>query len=115
RLGEDTLPTRATVELADGAGRDVPVAGTAESSERELAQVREETGWNITHAAARLRITRNTTRARIAGAGLRPPRERVGIRPVEVRWQFGSSYAAYRANVRRWWPRPTPGQGTGQE
>jgi protein-S-isoprenylcysteine O-methyltransferase Ste14 len=29
--------------------------------------------------------------------------------------QFGSSYAAYRANVRRWWPRLTPWQSTGQE
>ena len=83
-LSDDTLLTRAHIALPDGAGRDVPVTRTAESSESELARVLEETGWNITHAAARLRITRNTVRARVARAGLRPPRERAGIRPVEA-------------------------------
>src|SRR5262249_13316498 len=83
-LSDDTLLTRAHIELPDGAGRDVPVTRTAESSESELARVLEETGWNITHAAARLRITRNTVRARIARAGLRPPREPAGMRPVEA-------------------------------
>ena len=83
-LSDDTLLTRAHLALPDGAGRDVPVTPTAESSESELARVLEETGWNITHAAARLGITRNTVRARLARAGLRPPRERAGIRPVEA-------------------------------
>ena len=83
-LSDDTLLTRAHVELPDDAGRDVSVTRTAESSESELGQVLEETSWNITHAAARLRVTRNTVRARIARAGLRPPRERAGMRPVEA-------------------------------
>jgi transcriptional regulator with AAA-type ATPase domain/tetratricopeptide (TPR) repeat protein len=83
-LSDDTVLTRAHIALPDGAGRDVPVTRTAESSESELARVLEETGWNITHAAARLKITRNTVRARIARAGLRLPRERAGIRPVEA-------------------------------
>jgi protein-S-isoprenylcysteine O-methyltransferase Ste14 len=30
-----------------------------------------------------------------------------------LREQFGSSYAAYQANVRRWWPRLTPWQSPG--
>src|SRR5215469_12495170 len=72
-LSDDTLLTRAHIALPHGAGRgvpvtrtaessalptgagrDVPVTRMAESSESELARVLEETGWNITHAAARL-------------------------------------------------------------
>src|SRR5499426_3448274 len=77
-LTDDTLLTRADIALPVFTGR------AAESSESELARVLEETGWNITHVAARLRITRNTVRARMARAGLRPPRERAGMRPVEA-------------------------------
>ena len=77
-LTDDTLLTRADIALPVFTGR------AAESSESELARVLEETGWNITHVAARLRITRNTVRARMARAGLRPPRERARIRPVEA-------------------------------
>src|SRR5215470_16004961 len=104
-LSDDTLLTRAHIALPAssrlrssserlplthgprqwiGAGRDVSAPQTGESSDSELARVLEETGWNITRAAARLRITRNTVRARIARTGLRPPRERAGIRPVEA-------------------------------
>ena len=39
----------------------------------------------------------------------------VGYEEPTLRQQFGSSYAAYRANVRRWWPRLTPWQGAGPE
>ena len=39
----------------------------------------------------------------------------LGYEEPTLRRQFGSSYAAYRANVRRWWPRLTPWQGPGQE
>jgi transcriptional regulator with AAA-type ATPase domain/tetratricopeptide (TPR) repeat protein len=83
-LTDGLLLTGAHLELPVSAGRDVSAPRTVESSERELARVLEETGWNITGAAARLGITRNTVRARIARAGLRPPRERAGIRPVEA-------------------------------
>ena len=83
-LSDDTLLTRVHIALPVSTARDVSAPRTAESSERELARALEETGWNITHAAARLRITRNTVRARIARAGLRPPRLGAGLRPVEA-------------------------------
>jgi len=39
----------------------------------------------------------------------------VGYEEPTLRQQFGSSYAAYQANVPRWWPRLTPWQDAGQE
>ena len=39
----------------------------------------------------------------------------LGYEEPALRQQFGSSYAAYRENVRRWWPRLTPWQGAGPE
>jgi len=39
----------------------------------------------------------------------------VGYEEPTLQQQFGTSYAAYRANVRRWWPRLTPWQGAGPE
>ena len=39
----------------------------------------------------------------------------LGYEEPKLRQQFGSSYAAYRANVGRWWPRLTPWQGAGPE
>ena len=39
----------------------------------------------------------------------------LGYEEPTLQRQFGSSYAAYRANVRRWWPRLTPWQSAGQE
>src|SRR5262249_57474548 len=39
----------------------------------------------------------------------------LGYEEPALRRRFGSSYAAYRANVRRWWPRLTPWQGAGLE
>jgi len=39
----------------------------------------------------------------------------LGYEEPKLRQQFGSSYAAYRANVGRWWPRLTPWQGAGQK
>src|SRR5262245_27003151 len=38
----------------------------------------------------------------------------LGYEEPTLRQQFGSSYAAYRANVRRWWPRLTPWQAPAQ-
>ena len=39
----------------------------------------------------------------------------LGYEEPALRQQFGSLYAAYRENVRRWWPRLTPWQGAGPE
>src|SRR5262245_54697416 len=39
----------------------------------------------------------------------------LGYEEPTLRQQFGSSYAAYQANVPRWWPRLTPWQDAGQE
>src|SRR5262249_4956492 len=83
-LTDGALLTGADLALPVSAGRAVSAPRTVESSERELARVLEETGWNITRAAARLQTTRNTVRARITRAGLRPPREGAGTRPVEA-------------------------------
>src|SRR5262245_46186471 len=76
-LTDSALLTQAHLALPVSTGHDASAPRPAESGESDLAQVLEETGWSITHTAARLRITRNTVRARIARAGLRPPRERV--------------------------------------
>jgi len=46
----------------------------AELEAQRLAKALERTGWNISHAAAALGITRNTVRARIARYGLSPSR-----------------------------------------
>ena len=44
----------------------------AELERQQLNNALERAGWNISHAAAALGITRNTVRARIARFGLRP-------------------------------------------
>src|SRR5499427_6459013 len=46
----------------------------AELERQQLSKALERTGWNISHAAAALGLTRNTVRARIARFGLRPGR-----------------------------------------
>src|SRR5262252_3032358 len=55
----------------------------AELEAQRLAKALERAGWNISHAAAALGITRNTVRARIARFGLRPGRPGEGpvLRP----------------------------------
>jgi transcriptional regulator with AAA-type ATPase domain/TolB-like protein/Tfp pilus assembly protein PilF len=49
-------------------GHDLTIA---EVESQRLAKALEDTGWNISHTAAALGITRNTVRARIARFGLR--------------------------------------------
>src|SRR5215471_12745848 len=46
----------------------------AELERQQLSKALERTGWNISHAAAALGLTRNTVRARIARFGLHPGR-----------------------------------------
>src|SRR5215470_14057134 len=55
----------------------------AELERQQLSKALERTGWNISHAAAALGLTRNTVRARIARFGLRPGRrgESPAMRP----------------------------------
>ena len=54
----------------------------AELEAQRLAKALERTGWNISHAAAALGITRNTVRARIARYGLSPGRP---VEPLPAR------------------------------
>jgi transcriptional regulator with AAA-type ATPase domain/tetratricopeptide (TPR) repeat protein len=51
------------------------VATRAEAMRQQLLETLEETGWNISHAAARLGVARNTVYARLEKLGLRsdPP------------------------------------------
>src|SRR5262249_31735021 len=128
-LTDGTLLTGAHLELPVSAGRDVSAPRTVESSERELARVLQETGWNITGAAARLGITRNTIRARIARARLPPappraaprggrPRRRQGSPPGLGPWRqpcrsrrhgpSRGSRDAWSSYVRRWSPPRSP-------
>jgi transcriptional regulator with AAA-type ATPase domain/predicted ATPase len=58
---------------ANSAGPAGQPAGHSPSDLAELECALEETAWNVTRAARRLGVTRNTVRARIARAGLRRP------------------------------------------
>jgi DNA-binding NtrC family response regulator/tetratricopeptide (TPR) repeat protein len=80
-LGESTVVTGAMLGLRESAG-GTPTAlagGTTgpraasldEAMGEHVQAVLEETGWNISRAAAQLGISRNTLRARIARFGLR--------------------------------------------
>ncbi|HXJ79992.1 MAG TPA: sigma 54-interacting transcriptional regulator, partial [Candidatus Methylomirabilis sp.] len=78
---------------AEGAGAATPPLPPETATSREEAQRQhlltalEQTGWNISHTAARLRITRHTVYARLEKFGLRPaPQRKVApgpLRPVE--------------------------------
>src|SRR4030095_3636434 len=85
-LGESTVVTGAMLGLRESAGGTptAPAGGTArpraasldEAMGEHVQAVLEETGWNISRAAAQLGISRNTLTARIAR--LRLPRPESG-------------------------------------
>jgi transcriptional regulator with AAA-type ATPase domain/TolB-like protein/tetratricopeptide (TPR) repeat protein len=77
----DPLPPARHEEHEEHAGRvDLTIA---ELERQQLSNALERAGWNISHAAAALGITRNTVRARIARFGLSPgrPGEGGALRP----------------------------------
>jgi DNA-binding NtrC family response regulator/tetratricopeptide (TPR) repeat protein len=75
-----SLPERGKTAAAPPAPSEAPARGTpaslasvVDSAERSHLQAAlEATGWNVTRAAARLGISRNTIRYRIEKHGLRP-------------------------------------------
>ena len=107
------LPTPASAERREVLPREhaLPLKDAVESLEQEhLIQALHETNWNLSRAAARLGIARNTLRYRIKKHGLqpdvlpqstRPPAEPVeapkaalpaavpgaGVRPASLRWE----------------------------
>jgi DNA-binding NtrC family response regulator len=96
-LGESTVITGAMLGLRESGGGAPPGPAPATAAPRaasldeamggHVQAVLEETGWNISRAAAQLGISRNTLRARIARLGLRrqegaAPAREAGRRPV---------------------------------
>jgi len=110
-----------TVITADALGVPAAAPGRAPSSalpvgRHELTQQRlrtalEETGWNISHTAARLGVARNTVYARLAKFGLKPSavvdtpgagagaEERVAPPHTALRWEQ-RAIGLLRAEVR---------------
>ena len=87
-LTEVPVVTADLLGLPDGGSRPAPdtapptLAAVVDSAERlHLQEALEATGWNVTRAAARLGISRNTIRYRIEKHGLGPglPRSRAGL------------------------------------
>jgi DNA-binding NtrC family response regulator/tetratricopeptide (TPR) repeat protein len=103
-VAEGSVVTAAMLALPAGAPGDappavpaapIPLAVTVESVEREhlLAALRE-TDWNVTRAAERLGISRNTLRYRIEKHGLRPRGAAPPIRRRQAQPAHGPPAAA---------------------
>lgn len=92
-LSEDVVVTRDMLELAPVADREQRApdrAGTrgvrpSDDGEREqLVEALEATGWNLSRAAARLALPRNTLRYRMERHGLREPPPSRRPRPAAI-------------------------------
>src|SRR6185436_14713706 len=88
------------LELTAAESRPTPQAADETS---ELLEVLERTGWNVTHAAEALGLTRNALRYRIQRHGLRPE---AGRRVPRRRRAVAVPAGRPRAAVLRWERRP---------
>jgi len=80
----DALGLPAAVAHKDGSTsfelRSLPLGGRDELTQQRLLAALEETGWNISHTAARLGVARNTVYTRLEKFGLRPdPALKLGV------------------------------------
>jgi transcriptional regulator with AAA-type ATPase domain/tetratricopeptide (TPR) repeat protein len=80
-LGLSVTPVRSTARTPDRQGR--PTAPRSPSEREELLEALRQTNWNVTAAAARLGLTRNTIRYRMESLGLEADRPGPGTRRPE--------------------------------
>ncbi len=69
-------PLTASSDVGASPPATAGAAGRDDGQRQKLLRAMEETGWNVSHAAARLGVARNTVYTRLGKFGLRPDRPR---------------------------------------